>query len=274
MNVLSLFDGISCGQLALQKAGVSYDNYYASEIDKHAIKVTQYNYPNTIQLGSIKEWRNWELPKIDLLIGGSPCQGFSISGNKLNFNDPRSRLFFYYVDILKELKPKYFLLENVKMKKDWMNNISSILGVEPLQIDSTIFSAQRRERLYWTNIKGIKYPSNKNINAKDILANDVTIIKNGLFDEEKIELKLRGHGWLPNRVILTDKIPPLFTSNTDYFVRTKNNTYRKLTPIEYERLQTIKDDYTSMISETQRYKVLGNCWTVDVVAYILSFLKE
>ena len=141
MKVLSLFDGISCGQVALERAGIKVDNYFASEIDKYAIKVTQKNYPNTIQLGDVCNIKGNELPKIDLLIGGSPCQGFSFAGKQLNFNDPRSELFFEFVRILKEVKPKYFLLENVKMKKEYQNVISKHLGVEPIEINSALVSA-------------------------------------------------------------------------------------------------------------------------------------
>jgi DNA (cytosine-5)-methyltransferase 3A len=136
MNVLSLFDGMSCGQIALNKAGIKYDNYFASEIDKPAIKVTQHNYPNTIQLGSVIDVKAEDLPKIDLLIGGSPCQGFSFAGKKLNFDDPRSKLFFEFVRLKNELNPKYFLLENVKMKQEWQDVISENLGVKPIRINS------------------------------------------------------------------------------------------------------------------------------------------
>ena len=155
MNVLSLFDGISCGQVALERAGIKIDKYYASEIDKYAIQITQKNYPNTIQLGDItmiNESVLNSLPKIDLLIGGSPCQGFSVAGKQLNFGDPRSKLFFEFVRIKEILKPKYFLLENVKMKKEYQDVISKYLGVEPIEICSSKFSAQQRKRLYWTNI--------------------------------------------------------------------------------------------------------------------------
>ena len=155
MNVLSLFDGMSCGQIALNKADINIDNYYASEIDEYAIKVTQKNYPNTIQLGSVVDVKGTDLPKIDLLIGGSPCQGFSFAGKQLNFEDERSKLFFEYVRILKETKPKYFLLENVRMKKEYQDVISSALGVEPILINSNLVSAQERKRLYWTNISNI-----------------------------------------------------------------------------------------------------------------------
>lgn len=169
MNVLSLFDGMSCGQIALDQLGVKVDNYYASEIDKYAIKVTQKNYPNTKQIGSVTEVKGKDLPKIDLIICGSPCQGFSFAGKQLNFNDPRSALFFQFVRLLRECKPKYFLLENVRMKKEYQEIISEHLGVEPVMINSALVSAQNRVRLYWTNIPGIEQPEDKGIVLKDIL---------------------------------------------------------------------------------------------------------
>jgi DNA-cytosine methyltransferase len=168
MIVLSLFDGMSCGQIALNRAGISYSKYYASEIDKHAIKVTQHNYPDTIQLGSVTEIKGTNLPKIDLLIGGSPCQGFSFGGKQLNFDDPRSKLFFEFVRLIKECNPKYWLLENVVMKKEFEQVITEYLGVEPIKINSALVSAQNRERLYWANFP-IEQPNNKNIKLIDIL---------------------------------------------------------------------------------------------------------
>ena len=157
MNVLSLFDGMSCGQIALNRSGIKYDNYFASEIDKWAIQVTQKNYPNTIQLGDVTKIKGSDLPKIDLVMGGSPCQGFSLAGKKLNFEDPRSKLFFEFVRIIKELKPTYFLLENVKMKKEWRDIITNELGCHPILINSSVVSAQNRERLYWTNIPNTEF---------------------------------------------------------------------------------------------------------------------
>jgi DNA-cytosine methyltransferase len=168
MNVLSLFDGMSCGQIALNKIGVKVDNYFASEIDKYAIKVAQSNYPNTIQVGSVEFINGANFPKIDLLIGGSPCQGFSFAGKQLNFDDPRSRLFFEFVRVLKETKPKYFLLENVKMKKEYQDIISKYLGCEPVVINSALVSAQNRVRLYWTNIPNITQPNDEGVMIKDI----------------------------------------------------------------------------------------------------------
>jgi len=154
--VLSLFDGMSCGQLALQRTGFEVDKYMACEIDKYGMQVTRKNFPNTIQLGDVCDVKGENLPPIDLLMGGSPCQGFSFAGKQLNFEDPRSALFFEYVRILKETNPKYFLLENVRMKKEYQDVISEHLGVEPVMINSALVSAQNRVRLYWTNIPGIE----------------------------------------------------------------------------------------------------------------------
>ena len=197
MNVLSLFDGMSCGQIALNKAGVKYDNYFASEIDKYAIKITQKNYPKTTQLGSITDIKykegvlyvgdkSYNVGKIDLIIGGSPCTDLSIAGKmsglksddldsylemkreKVDFGG-QSYLFWEYLRLMKEIKPKYFLLENVRMSKKWKAVITNNLGVEPIEIDSRYFSAQKRKRLYWTNIKGIEQPHDRGINLKDIL---------------------------------------------------------------------------------------------------------
>jgi len=155
MNVLSLFDGMSCGQIALRKMGIKVDNYYASEIDKYAITVAKKNFPDMNHIGDVTEVRAEDLPKIDLLMGGSPCQGFSFAGKQLNFDDPRSALFFEFVRLLRDCKPKYFLLENVRMKKEYQDVISEHLSVEPVKINSALVSAQNRVRLYWTNISGV-----------------------------------------------------------------------------------------------------------------------
>jgi len=172
MNVLSLFDGISSGRLALNKAGVEYHKYYASEIDKYATAVTRYNFPDTVFMGDVRNLEARDFEKIDLLIGGSPCQGFSHAGRKLNFQDPRSRLFFEFVRLLRALKPKYFLLENVHMKQEWQDVVSSYLGVRPLLINSSIVSAQNRKRLYWTNIPIKSLPADKNLTIKDIMEDE------------------------------------------------------------------------------------------------------
>ena len=185
MNVLSLFDGMSCGRIALERADIKVTNYFASEIDKHAIKVAMHNYPDTQQLGDVTKWREWDLPKIDLLIGGSPCQGFSFAGKQLAFDDPRSKLFFEFLECLKHFKPKNFLLENVKMKKEFEIIISKYMGVAPIEINSALLSAQNRVRLYWTNIAAEPYglfgdmqcmipqPKDKGILLRDILQSNV-----------------------------------------------------------------------------------------------------
>ena len=169
MNVLSLFDGMSCGRIALDRLGIKVDNYYASEIDKYAMKVSEANYPDIIQVGDITALDLSTLPKIDLIMGGSPCQGFSFAGKQLAFDDPRSALFFEFVRCVKELKPKYFLLENVRMKKEYLDVISEYMGVEPIMINSALVSAQNRVRYYWTNIPGIEQPEQRGIVLRDIL---------------------------------------------------------------------------------------------------------
>lgn len=169
MNVLSLFDGMSCGRIALERLGIPVDNYYASEIDKYAIQVSQANYPDIIQVGDVTELDTSTLPKIDLIMGGSPCQGFSFAGKQLAFDDPRSALFFEFVRCVEELKPKYFLLENVRMKKEYLDVISEYMGVEPIMINSALVSAQNRVRYYWTNIPGIEQPEDRGMVLRDIL---------------------------------------------------------------------------------------------------------
>jgi len=173
MNVLSLFDGMSCGMIALDRLGIKVDNYYASEIDKYAIQVSQANYPDIIQVGDITKLDLSTLPKIDLVMGGSPCQGFSFAGKQLAFDDPRSALFFEFVKCVDTLKPKYFLLENVRMKKEYLDIISEYMGVEPIFINSSLVSAQSRQRYYWTNIPGIEQPEERGIVLRDILEDQV-----------------------------------------------------------------------------------------------------
>lgn len=271
MNVLSLFDGISCGQLALQRAGVDVDNYFASEIDENALSVVRCHFPNTIQLGDVVNVRAVLLPKIDILLGASPCQGFSFIGKQLNFNDARSKLFFEYSRLLKECNPKYFLFENVNMKKEYKNVISEFLGVNPIEINSKLFSKQNRKRLYWTNIK-----------IPDI----VSVGEN--FDKYLYQLK---RGWFVEEIKFYQKHPPLLAQSpatkhrliididmamaTDLSnVRKDKNISRPLTPEECEELQTIPIGYTSCLNKTARYKAIGNGWTIDVVAHILKGIKK
>jgi DNA-cytosine methyltransferase len=295
MNILSLFDGVSCGQLALQRAGIKYDKYFASEIDKHAIKVTQHHFPNTIQLGSVVGLDTSTLPKIDLLFGGSPCQSFSRSGDNTGF-DGKSGLFWEYVRILNEVKPKYFLLENVVMKKEWENIITEAIGVEPVMIDSKLFSAQKRQRLYWTNIPFDKNIEDKNIYILDILKPDgtekiindhpvVLDINDGTFkikNGTKTGYLYAKHGDCVNLEVPKSKTRrgrvshgKTNTLNTacNYGVVVDGNL-RELNIVEYERLQTLPDNYTSLATLNQRKKMIGNGWTVDVISNIFQNIYQ
>ena len=271
INVLSLFDGMSCGQIALNKIGVKYENYFASEINKEAIKVTMKNYPNTNQLGSIIDLKGSDLPKIDLLFGGSPCQSFSSFGNGKGF-DGKSGLFWKFLRVLKEVKPKHFLLENVNMKQEWKDIISESLGVRPISFNSNLVSAQNRDRLYWTNIQ-FDLPNDKNINYSDILENlpfreiPKCFYKNW-GDKMRID---KGLNWVNNK-----KSNCLTTKNchpNQYLLNEDKTLCRLMNVNEYEKLQTVPIDYTKGVSNQERFKMLGNGWTVDVIAHIFSFLK-
>ena len=352
MNVLSLFDGMSCGQQALERAGIKVDNYFASEIDKYGIKVTMANYPNTKQLGSVVNVNAANLPKIDLLIGGSPCQSFSFAGKRKGMStkdeqeiltlehylelkaegfefEGQSYLFWEFMRLLNETKPKYFLLENVEMGEKWEKVLSKAIGVNGIHINSALVSGQNRKRIYWTNIgmqpKGlfgdlesiIEQPEDKGILLKDIIENEVddkyflkTDFKNTRLESNLIKHKnkLIDGALLDsyNQSIHFDKSITISTrtipSNNTHIViggdlrydegfrwrengksiilRAKSNQalakinsiIRKLTPIECERLQTVKDNYTNFVSDSQRYKMLGNGWTVDVIAHIFKYI--
>lgn len=271
MNVLSLFDGISAGQVALERAGIKVDNYYASEIDKYAIQVTMKNYPNTIQVGDVVSLDVSNLPKIDLLFGGSPCQSFSNFGDGSGFNG-KSGLFYEYIRVLKEANPTYFLLENVKMKKEWQDIISNLLGVNPIEINSSLVSGQSRTRLYWTNIPNIDKPKDKSIILKDILLNlPFRPIPKFLFGNYGDKLRIKNCNWVGN-----NKSGCLTTNSShaqNYLLNTDKNLCRLYSPIEYEILQTFPINYTSVVNNTQRFKQLGNSWTVDVVAHIFKNLQ-
>lgn len=280
MNVLSLFDGISCGRVALERAGIKVDAYYASEIDKYAIKITQKNYPDTIQLGDVNNIDFTQfIGKIDLLLGGSPCQDLSIAKqNRQGLKGERSKLFWKYVEALNIVKPKWFIFENVaSMKKEDKDIITKELGVEPIMIDSALVSAQQRKRLYWTNVPGIQQPEDKHIYLQDILEKYVDseyYLKNNYlewFNKNKdYNLKKKFCSLNAKKAItLTARQYASWRGNyiEDSF------GIRKLTPIECERLQTLPDNYTEGISNTQRYKCLGNGWTVDVIVHILKYIK-
>lgn len=277
MRVLSLFDGISCGMVALERDGIPVERYVAFEIDQFAIKVSQSNYPQIEHCGDVTTADFTQYRGFDLLIGGSPCQGFTFAGKQLNFEDPRSKLFFEFVRAKAEMKPKYFLFENVKMKGDSREVISSILGVEPKVINSNMFSAQNRERLYWTNIPVDELPTHNNLVLKDIVREE----DNGKYHLSKIHHSafLKSYNWKPCG--LDGKSKPLLASyykqppHCPYIPCDESESgFRMLSPIECERLQTLTDNYTEGISKTQRYKCIGNCWTVDVIAHILKGVIE
>ena len=282
MNVLSLFDGMSCGQIALNKAGIKYDKYFSSEIDKFAIQVTQHNYPETIQIGDVTQVKGTDLPPIDLLIGGSPCQGFSFAGAGLNFDDERSKLFFEFVRLKNELKPKYFLLENVKMKQEFQDIISKQLGVKSILINSSLVSPQNRERLYWTNIPVTGQPIDKSIVIGDIVGKSVEVKTNKIIVTKNIYPKKGQNG---NVYSLSGKCKTLSagvgitgngvgSSNAPKIEWDNEQGWRRLSANECEQLQNVPDGYTKYVSDTQRYKALGNGWTVDVISFIFSFLRN
>ena len=410
MKVLSLFDGMSCGQIALSKLGVKVNKYYASEIDKYAIQITQKNFPNTIQLGDVCNINPKDFMDVDLILAGSPCQGFSFAGKQLAFDDPRSALFFEFVRLLKQIRPKYFLLENVRMKKEFLEVITEQVSAcytvnnvapeykdmfgnvrfEPHFINSSLLSAQSRQRYYWTNIPNIKQPEDKGILLRDILEDDAEepMLSNiyGGFGEKKprthtdksvtirtasggghipsvklknkeefdknldkmtnkegkahcltarytgavawnsIERKQRTmvptkpkqvgkvkDGGQVNRIYSQDGKSSTLSSQSggtagssnllietpeksqtiksQYYKSSRANferqgtfhatgiqnedlTWRKLTCRECERLQTVPDGYTEGVSDTQRYRMLGNGWTVDVIAHILTNMEK
>lgn len=388
INVLSLFDGMSCGRQALDRLDIPVNLYLASEIDKYAIQITMKNYPDTVQLGDVRGVTIRGMPKIDLLLAGSPCQGFSFAGKQLAFDDPRSKLFFEFVRVLKEFREKNpkikFLLENVKMKKEFQDIITEVLGVEPIEINSALVSAQNRRRNYWTNIEGVIQPEDRGILLKHIVLPDVIPVeldglrgKNGCFGEgyarvftdksttlrtpsgggnipsfvkrdagevicarvvgrarengkridhkqsvagitiqelefrsdnktncistvqkdnmlvdiDKLKLSEKALAYMDREVeggrshwdfahhsdIRNDKsavVVANFFKGVPYNVFKDWDCVRKFHPIECERLQTVKDNYTDGVSNTQRYKMLGNGWTIEVIAHILSYFRS
>lgn len=305
LAVLSLFDGMSNGQIALNKLGFKNYKYYASEIEKPAMEVTQHNYPNTIQIGDVTkvsykdgilftENGKFEVGQVDLLIGGSPCQSFSFAGKQKGMTTKdnveiltleyylelknngfefqgQSYLFWEYMRILKECKPEYFLLENVKMSDKWRGVLSNAIGYEPTLICSGDVSAQNRPRYYWSNIPNVVKPNKSSIKLKNILEKEVS---------EKYNIKNERVGtlmkFLSKNYKVTGKVPTLTTelahsTGKNFYPKALVEIfdvlgyYRRLTPIEVERLQTVPDNYTNIVSDTERYRMLGNGWTVDVI---------
>lgn len=301
ITVFSAFDGMSCGAIGLDRAGVAVEKYYASEIDKWAIEVSNDNYPHIVRLGDILNWRSWKLDwgSVDLVIGGSPCQGFSSNGKHLAFDDPRSKLFFTFLDIynhVKSLNPNVkLLLENVKMKSDHAEEISRLLGVSGVALNSKRWIPQSRPRVYWTNIP-VPPPPKLGYKLVDVLLREVPdkyvippkwdlslynnndVAKNytaldpntavcmvsrqyGNWRGTLVSVVLQDNGRCLTAILLPEHLRP-----------TGKKVYRKLTPVECERLQTVPDNYTKAVSNSQRYKMLGNGWTVDVITHILKGL--
>ena len=284
VKVLSLFDWMACGLVALKRIGVQPTHYYASEIDWYAKYIAKRNNPELIHIGNVKKvnWADYE--GIDLLIWGSPCQWFSFAGKQLNFEDHRSKLFFEYVRILKEAKPKYFLLENVVMKKEWINIISNeLFWIQPIEINSSLVSAQNRRRLYrvWKRNDtwgydqiSLSLPKNKNIKMRNIMQSFVD--KSYFLTKEQIDSIKHWKSYQnPLRsILLSQSKSPTLTARGAWeyhswmiLIRDKWKI-RTLTPLECERLQTLPDNYTAWIEKAERYKMLGNGWTVDIIAHI------
>lgn len=292
INVLSLFDGISAGRVALERADIQIDKYYASEIDKYAIKITQNNYPDTIQLGNVFNVDYSKIPKIDLLIGGSPCTYWSISkkDREITSNGLGFELFMQYVKALEICKPKYFLYENnYSIHENIKQAISEKLQCNYICINSNLVSGQQRKRLYWTNIPNITQPIDKNIHVKDILENEVDekyYINDNIIDSKfisqdvnkSIRLAHIGKGGQGERIYSIEGKSINLTANGGgrgaktglYLI---NNRIRRLTPLECEKLQTFDNYYTNYVSSNQRYKCLGNSWTVDVIVHIFKNME-
>ena len=290
INVLSLFDGMSCGQIALNKLGFNIKKYYASEIDKYAMLITKKNYPNTIHIGDVKEVNGSDYQDIDLLIGGSPCQDLSIAViNNIKHNKglegEKSQLFYEYLRILTEVKPKYFMLENVgSMTNENRDLISEALECDYIEINSNLVSAQDRSRYFWTNIPNIIQPKDKGIVLGDIIlpGNEipdkywykVDFQLNGNDKKIVATLDLKGHDILKRVYNQNNKCATLTCVRGGNLQKKvyQDGKCRKLIPLEYERLQTVPDNYTEGVSDSQRYNMLGNGWTVDVIKHIFSFI--
>ena len=291
MNVFSAFDGMSNGQLALQALGIPYKKYFASEIDKFAIQITQKNFPGTIQLGNIENVDAKKLPKIDLLIGGSPCQGLSIGNQyKKGLDDPRSKLFYKFVQLKEELQPSFFFLENVRMDKKSENEFSKLMGVKPIRLDAALFSAARRKRLYWTNIPFKGVLEDRGILFRDILDDNTegyalsSLLKKRyrkLCDDngEKLVIGTTAlEGKIGNRDRVYGVNHKMATLNASDYKQPKqvlvNGELRKITAIECERCHGIPDNYTEGVSLSQRYKMIGNGWDVHTIIELFKGLLK
>ena len=294
MNVLSLFDGLSCGMFALDRAGIPVKQYFACEIEKSAMEVSKANYPDIIQLSDVTKVKGLDLPKIDLVIGGSPCQGFSFAGKGLNFDDPRSKLFFEYVRLIEECKPKFFLLENVKMKRCHEQIITDTLKVEPILINSSLFTAHDRKRLYWTNIPVAKLPNDQGVTIQDILeeADESLYLKSSYADRY---IPTKNYVKNSSKSCVIGKLSPYQGDRVfdveakasslsasggnnggggcNIIIDPKNEKLRRLSVSECEKLQGLPVGATAMVKAGAAYKALGNGWTVDTIAHIFKGIQ-
>lgn len=287
MRVLSLFDGISCGRVALERAGIPVEVYYASEIKGSAIKCSQFNYPDIIQIGDVKKINPDDYRDIDLLIGGSPCQDFSpvkwINWQSQGLEGDKSSLFYEYLRILKQVKPKYFLLENVKMKKECEEQLNQFLGVKGVHINSSLVSYQNRPRIYWTNIPNISQPKDMNINFQDYKETNPDECRKYKVNRTPSREKMWNNGNGRNQKGACANIT---NATKVYCVTRKQDRFpnsgliecedfcRYLTRREIEQAQTLPVGYTDCLTYTQMQDVCGDGWTVDVIAHIFKGLKN
>lgn len=282
LNVFSAFHGIGCFNVAAKRAGLNLGNVYTSEKDEAANKVDKLHFPENTQLGDVLNIKSNDLPDLDLLVGGSPCQGFSRMGKQANFKDPRSKLFYEFLRILDDKKPTYFLLENVRMDDYSKNLITKYLGVKHIEINSKLVSAQSRNRLYWTNIPGVQLPEDRGILLKDVLEEDLidpNNIPQGMKIREKSKTVRVGGRSSP---VLSKqewdypykKLQPKTVLRDSEYLRRKE--VRRYSVKECCKLQTLPPNYLDVpgISKTDAYKMLGNCWTVDVIAHILKYIPK
>tara|TARA_B110000240_G_scaffold175814_1_gene203292 strand:+ start:745 stop:1596 length:852 start_codon:yes stop_codon:yes gene_type:complete len=274
--VLGLFDGMSVGRLSFEQLGFKKIRYYSCEIDKYANQVSHNNFPDIYRMGDILNWKNWDIiwSSIDYVIGGSPCQGFSFAGLQLGLDDPRSVLFFTYIDILnhiRDVNPNVkFLLENVKMKKEHLNVINDYMGVKPIFINSELVSAQTRRRWYWTNWDNVQ-PNKVDVLVPDILETNPDI--RNVTEKHKHHL-LFGTD-VPKKFSAINPIKAITMTARQYVSWTGNfisvgDSFRPFTPIECERLQTLPDNYTFGVSNAQRYKMLGNGWNLKTINHVIE----
>lgn len=277
LSVLALFDGIGSGKVALDRKRMSTDRYLSSEIDEKANIVNGSNHKGYNNLGDIRSIDGKALGKIDLLIGGSPCQSFSIAGDGAGFADHRGDLLHEYVRLLEETRPKYFLLENVCMTKENQDTVSSLLGTEPYILDSSLWSAQKRIRCYWTNIQLKPIPKQNSMVIGNIMEDCPLVEERYLKLVQTGTIKKGGQGdriYSPYGKSITLSSSSGGTAGPGNLLVGSPGSWRKLTPVEAERLQTLPDGYTRAVAPNQRHRLIGNGWTINVISHLLSGIQS